>query len=49
MSLSKGIGMAYINKGFAKAGNAIDIMIRNKPISATIIKPPFVKETSILD
>jgi len=24
-------------------------MIRNKPISATIIKPPFVKETSILD
>ncbi len=49
MSLSKGIGMAYINKGFAKAGNAIDIMIRNKPISATIINPPFVKETSILD
>ena len=49
MSLSKGIGMAYINKGFAIVGNTIDIMIRNKPISATIIKPPFVKETSILD
>ena len=49
MSLSKGIGMAYINKGFTKVGNAIDVMIRNKSVSATIVKPPFVKETSILD
>jgi aminomethyltransferase len=49
MSLSKGIGMAYINKGFAKVGNAIDVMIRSKSVSATIVKPPFVKETSILD
>ena len=49
MTLSKGIGMAYINRGFAKVGNAIDIIIRNKPVSATIVKPPFVKETSILD
>jgi hypothetical protein len=24
-------------------------MIRNKSVSATIVKPPFVKETSILD
>jgi len=49
MSLRKGIGMAYINKGFAKVGNAIDVMIRDKPVSATIVKPPFVKGTSILD
>ena len=49
MSLSKGIGMAYINKDFIKVGNAIDVMIRNKPVSATIVKPPFVKGTSILD
>ena len=49
MTLSKGIGMAYINRDFAKVGNAIDIIIRNKPVSATIVKPPFIKETSILD
>ena len=49
MSLSKGIGMAYINKDFTKVGNAIDVMIRNKPVSATIVKPPFVKGTSILE
>ena len=49
MSLSKGIGMAYINKGYATEGSDIDVIIRNKPISATIVKPPFVKETSILD
>lgn len=49
MTLSKGIGMAYVNKDFAKEGNDIDVIIRNKPVSATIVKPPFVKETSILD
>ena len=49
MSLSKGIGMAYINKSFANEGNDIDIIIRNNPVSATIVKSPFVKETSILD
>lgn len=49
MSLNKGIGMAYIDKEFSKVGNKIDVIIRNKPVSATVVKPPFVKETSILN
>ena len=49
MSLNKGIGMAYINKGFTKVGNKIDVIIRNKSVSATVTKPPFVKGTSILN
>ncbi len=42
-SLKKGIGMGYIQKGNTKLGNKIYIQIRNKAVSATIVKLPFYK------
>ncbi len=48
ISLSKGIGMAYVKHQFAKIGTEINIIIRNKPVKAKIVKSPFVKETSLL-
>jgi aminomethyltransferase len=46
--LKKGIGLGYVRKGLTKSGTEIDIIIRNKPVKATIIKPPFIKETSLM-
>ena len=40
--LSKGIGIGYVQKEFTDIGAEIEISIRGKSISATIIKPPFV-------
>jgi aminomethyltransferase len=48
ISLSKGIGMAYVKHQFAKVGTEISIIIRNKSVKAKIVKSPFVKETSLL-
>jgi aminomethyltransferase len=40
--LDKGIGLGYVAKEFSKIGSEIEIAVRNKTLSATIIKPPFV-------
>jgi aminomethyltransferase len=40
--LEKGIGLGYVKKGFTKAGTEIEIEIRKKRISATVVQPPFV-------
>lgn len=40
--LEKGIGLGYVPQEFSKIGTTIDILIRDKHIPATIIKPPFV-------
>ena len=45
--LKTGIGLAYINCPFHKSSQQILISIRNKLIPAKIIKPPFIKETSL--
>jgi len=42
-SLEKGIGLGYVPKEFAKVGEKIDILIRGKPFTSEIIKPPFYK------
>jgi aminomethyltransferase len=39
--LNKGIGMAYIKKGFWKPGTEIFIQIRNKNLKAVVAKTPF--------
>ena len=39
--IKKGIGMAYLNKGFRKVGSEIFIEIRNKKIKAKVARPPF--------
>jgi len=42
-SLDKGIGMGYVSTEFSKVGEEVHILIRGKPLSAEIIKPPFYK------
>ncbi len=42
-SLKKGIGMGYLIKGNTKLGTKIYIQIRNKAVSATVVKLPFYK------
>ncbi len=47
-SLNVGIGMGYVESGKHQAGKQIDIIIRDKPVKAVIVKPPFIGETSLL-
>ncbi|MBI9053401.1 MAG: glycine cleavage system aminomethyltransferase GcvT [Bacteroidales bacterium] len=39
--LKKGVGMAYLNKGFWKVGTEIFIQIRNKNVKAVVARAPF--------
>ncbi len=41
--LKKGIGMAYLNKGFWKEGSEIYIQVRNKMVRGVVTRPPFYK------
>lgn len=43
-SLQKAIGIAYVNKEFAKEGSEIFIDIRNNKVKAKIVKFPFYKK-----
>ena len=47
LKLNKGIGLAYIENSFYKLGQQINIHIRNKPVKAIIITPPFISDTSL--
>ncbi|WNJ21365.1 glycine cleavage system aminomethyltransferase GcvT [Pontibacter sp. G13] len=42
--LGEGIGLAYLPVDKAVVGNSVDVLIRNKPVKAEIVKPPFVKK-----
>lgn len=44
VTLSKGIGMAYVDLSWSKPGQPIAIDIRGKLMPATVQKPPFVKK-----
>lgn len=39
--LQHGIGMGYVPAESAKPGTRIDIMIRDRPVAAEIVRPPF--------
>ncbi|MDB5032862.1 MAG: Aminomethyltransferase [Chlorobi bacterium] len=43
-TLGKGLGLGYVESAYAKPGTAISIIIRDKEIPATVVKPPFVKK-----
>jgi aminomethyltransferase len=45
-SLDKGIGLGYIATPHSKPDTKIEIVIRDKNVPATVIKAPFVKNTS---
>lgn len=40
--LEKGIAMAYVPVEHAAEGSTVDVIIRNQPVPATVVKPPFV-------
>ncbi len=42
--LNTGIAMAYVNQDFRTIGQNLDILIRGKPIKASVVKMPFVKK-----
>jgi aminomethyltransferase len=46
-SLNTGIGLAYVDTPFNKIGQQISIQIRDKDLGAVIIKPPFIKNTTL--
>ncbi|MEM4257882.1 MAG: glycine cleavage system aminomethyltransferase GcvT [Candidatus Thermoplasmatota archaeon] len=40
--LNTGIAMGYVAKEFREPGTTLDIIVRDKPIHAVVVKPPFV-------
>ena len=40
--LNKGIGMGYVPSELSAIGTELDIMIRNKPVRAEVVKRPFI-------
>ena len=46
-TLNMGIGLGYVDMPFIKTGQQIYIQIRNQHLRAVIIKPPFIKNTTL--
>jgi len=40
--LSKGIAMGYVHPDFREKDSILDIIVRDKPVKAKVVKPPFV-------
>lgn len=40
--LSTGIALGYVPQQYREVGSMVDIMIRDKPMKARVVKPPFV-------
>jgi len=40
--LNKGIAMGYVHKDFREPESILDIIVREKPVKAKVVKPPFV-------
>lgn len=46
-SLDQGIGLAYVPVEAAKPGTTIEVVIRNRPMPAEVVRPPFYQRGSI--
>ncbi|HEY8469823.1 MAG TPA: glycine cleavage system aminomethyltransferase GcvT [Longimicrobiales bacterium] len=46
-SLDKGIGLAYVPVEASAPGTEIEIVIRNRPVPAEVVRPPFYRQGSI--
>ncbi len=46
-SLEQGVGLAYVPTEASKAGTAIDVMVRDKAVPATVTRAPFYKNGSV--
>jgi glycine cleavage system T protein (aminomethyltransferase) len=44
--LDRGIGMGYVGVDHAKTGSSIDIIIRDRPVPATVVSLPFIKKSA---
>jgi len=44
--LGKSIGLAYVESAYAKVGSPIQIEVRQRKLKATVVKPPFVKNST---
>ena len=42
--LNKGIAMGYLKQEYREPGTELDIIIRDKPVKAEVVKPPFVSK-----
>ncbi len=40
--LKEGIGMGYVDPAFSKPDTEVAVLIRDKPVKAVVVKPPFV-------
>lgn len=45
--LEQGIGLAYVSADASKVGTKLEIMVRDKPVPAEIVRPPFYKDGSV--
>jgi aminomethyltransferase len=43
-TLREGIGMGYVETAFAAPGTPLAVVIRERPIAAEVVKPPFLKK-----
>lgn len=46
-TLNQGLGLAYVAREFATPGTPIEIVIRNRPVPAEVVRPPFYQGGSI--
>ena len=42
--LNKGIAIAYVDPDYREKDTILEIVVRNKPVKAKVVKPPFVKK-----
>ena len=42
--LNNGIAMGYVHPDHRAEGTVLDIIVRDKPVKAKVVKPPFVKK-----
>jgi aminomethyltransferase len=45
--LDKGIAMGYVPVEHSAPGSQVDIMIRNQPVPAKVVKLPFVENKAM--
>ena len=43
--LNQGIGMGYVPRQYAEPGTSLQIIIRDKPLSAQVVKTPFIPQS----
>ncbi|HZL05880.1 MAG TPA: glycine cleavage T C-terminal barrel domain-containing protein, partial [Coriobacteriia bacterium] len=46
-TLRHGIATAYVPAELAAVGTQLAVSVRRKDVAATVVRPPFVKQTSL--